>query len=121
MGGTPRRNTPLIPFYDPSRPTRKGPRRPANDQKSHPPVTQRDLNARLKGLVRNLGFERDWYLIIIGAGIGTFTAFSALGFAWLLHEVEKLTSRTRADLPLWALPAIPMVGALTRPRWFRCF
>lgn len=75
-------------------------------------MTQRDLNARLKGLVRNLGFERDWYLIIIGAGIGTFTAFSALGFAWLLHEVEKLTSQTRADLPLWALPAIPMVGAL---------
>lgn len=71
-----------------------------------------DLNTRLKAITRQLGFERDWYLIIIGAAIGTLTAFGAIGFAWLLHEVEKHTNHARADLPLWLLPAIPMAGAL---------
>jgi len=75
-------------------------------------VTTTDLHLRFKSLIRSLGFERDWYLIIIGAGIGTLTAFGALGFAWLLHEVEKLTEHARHDLPLWLLPVIPMVGAL---------
>ena len=75
-------------------------------------MTRTDLNAGIKSLIRNLGFERDWYLILIGAGIGTLTAFGAIGFAWLLHEVEKTTNIARADLPRYLLPAVPMVGAL---------
>ncbi len=70
-----------------------------------------DLNTSLKSLIRSLGFERDWYLILIGAGIGTITAFGALGFAWLLHEVEQTTNVARADLPRYLLPLVPMAGA----------
>ena len=75
-------------------------------------MNESNFNLWLKALSRRLGFERDWYLIVIGAIIGTITAFGALGFAWLLHEVEKATEHARADLPLWSLPAIPMAGAL---------
>ncbi len=75
-------------------------------------MSRNDLNLWLKALSRRLGFQRDWYLIVVGAGIGTLTAFGAIGFAWLLHEVERYTNQTRGELPLWLLPAIPMAGAL---------
>lgn len=71
-----------------------------------------DFNTLLKTISRRLGFKSDWYLIVIGSIIGTITAFGALGFAWLLHEIEMITTHARADQPIWLLPAIPMAGAL---------
>jgi len=75
-------------------------------------MTRLDLNSTLKALSRRLGFQRDWYLIIIGAVIGTITSFGAIGFALLLHEVEHRTEIGLERIPLWLLPVIPMAGAL---------
>lgn len=75
-------------------------------------MTRLDLHNSLKRLSRRLGFERDWYLIIVGAVIGTITAFGAIGFAELLHLVEHESEAARGSMPLWLLPAIPMAGAL---------
>jgi CIC family chloride channel protein len=75
-------------------------------------MTRLDLHNSLKTLSRRLGFERDWYLIIVGAIIGTLTAFGAIGFAELLHVVEHETEVARGSMPLWLLPVIPMMGAL---------
>ncbi|USN98815.1 MAG: chloride channel protein [Phycisphaeraceae bacterium] len=75
-------------------------------------MSKLDLHNLLKTLSRRLGFQRDWYLILVGAIIGTVTAFGAIGFAELLRRIEHWTSESRADSALWILPAIPMVGAL---------
>jgi CIC family chloride channel protein len=75
-------------------------------------VTRVDLTNFFRGLSKRLGFQRDWYLIILGAGIGTITAFGAIGFAELLHLVEHWTHEARASLAVWWLPLIPMAGAL---------
>lgn len=75
-------------------------------------MTRVDLNNLLRSLIKRLGFERDWYLIILGAFVGTITGFGAIGFAELLHAVERLTLDARASMSIWWLPAIPMAGAL---------
>lgn len=61
---------------------------------------------------RRLGFRRDWYLIVLGAGVGVVTAFGAIGFKLLLDLTEQQGFAFQRVLPLWALPLIPMVGAL---------
>ncbi|MGP1347982.1 MAG: chloride channel protein [Phycisphaerales bacterium] len=61
---------------------------------------------------RRLGLRRDWYLVALGAGIGVITAYGAIGFKWLLDWTEHQGFAFQRDLPLWALPLIPMVGAL---------
>ena len=61
---------------------------------------------------RGLGFEGEWYLIAVGALIGTLTAFGAMGFAELLHTTEHVVHDLHEDLPLWSLVLIPMLGAL---------
>ncbi|MEM7622661.1 MAG: chloride channel protein [Planctomycetota bacterium] len=67
---------------------------------------------KLKSWFARVGFEGEWYLIVIGAFIGTLTAFGALGFAFLLHEVEHFAGEARGNWPIWTLPALPMLGAL---------
>ncbi len=59
-----------------------------------------------------LGFERDWYLIVLGGVIGMVTAFGAVGFAMALRWTEHASSEAHEALPLILLPAIPMAGAL---------
>lgn len=72
------------------------------------------LQARLAEIARRFGLRPDWYLIALGAGIGTITAFGAVGFMALLrlleHETERLVSGD--GWPWWMLPALPMAGAL---------
>lgn len=66
----------------------------------------------LQRIATRLGFQRDWYLIALAAGIGTVTAFGAIGFVelihWAGHHAEELDRR----LPWWGLPVAPMIGAL---------
>lgn len=61
---------------------------------------------------KKLGLRRDWYLVALAAGIGTVTAFGAIGFVELLHTLSSLGLRAAAALPLLMLPAIPIAGAL---------
>lgn len=75
-------------------------------------MTRVDLNKHLKTLSRRLGFERDWYLILIGAVIGSITAFGAIGFSALLALMTHWAERARPTMSIWWLPIIPMGGAL---------
>ena len=44
--------------------------------------------ARLKSLGTRLGFHRDWYLIVLAAGVGAFTAFwGGPGFGGMMGAV----------------------------------
>ncbi|MFG0284193.1 MAG: chloride channel protein [Phycisphaerales bacterium JB039] len=67
---------------------------------------------RLRRMADRLGFERDWYLIVLGALIGVITAFGAVGFAWALRTTEHLSDQAHEALPLYLLPVVPMAGAL---------
>lgn len=67
---------------------------------------------RLSGLAGKAGLRDDWYLIAIGAAIGTVTAFGAIGFKKALDYTTGGSFALMRDLPLWLLPVLPMVGAL---------
>lgn len=80
-----------------------------------------ETRLQLRRLLSRLGFERDWYLIVLGALIGTATGLGAVGFAWALHTVEHLSRQApvrlgeRWGLGPWSLallPILPMLGAL---------
>ncbi|MCK4872335.1 MAG: chloride channel protein [Phycisphaerales bacterium] len=70
------------------------------------------LQLKLRRLVGRLGFERDWYLILLAAVIGTLTAGGAIGFAWLIRSAEHNTEHAFETWSMWLLPFIPMAGAL---------
>ncbi len=70
------------------------------------------LQSRLQRLGRRFGLHREWYLIAIGAVIGTITALGAVGFLWLLHKAELGATQALDVWPWWTLPLIPMLGAL---------
>ena len=72
----------------------------------------RDFKASLRSTLNKLGFEREWYLIVLGAVIGTFTALGAIAFMWGLNTAENFSGHVQAEVPRWAMPLIPMVGAL---------
>ena len=57
-----------------------------------------------------LGFEQDWYLIMLGALIGILTGLGAVGFAELLHIVERGVNAGRGETELWLLFVFPVIG-----------
>ncbi|NOG53613.1 MAG: chloride channel protein [Planctomycetes bacterium] len=70
-------------------------------------------------LVELVGFESNWYLVILAAGIGIVTGSGAIGFMWLLHQAERLflnwppfAHGEGHHIPWWLLIAGPTVGAL---------
>jgi len=67
---------------------------------------------RLTGLAGKAGLRDDWYLISIGAAIGSVTAFGAIGFKKALDYTTGGSFSLMRELPLWALPLLPMIGAL---------
>ncbi len=70
------------------------------------------LRDRLKKLGDRLGLQRDWYLIVVAAGIGTITALGAIAFKSLLDWTAEHGFEIGEALPLWLLPVVPIVGAL---------
>ncbi|MEN0021178.1 MAG: chloride channel protein, partial [Planctomycetota bacterium] len=69
--------------------------------------------SKLKKLGQRLGFERDWYLIALGAIIGTLTAFGALAFAEVLHLLEYWVADQREAAGRWGwvtLFVFPLIG-----------
>jgi len=67
---------------------------------------------RLAAGLRRLGFvQRDWYLIVLGAAIGTVTAFGAIAFKKVLDLTAEWAFETHEHLPWWSLPLVPMAGA----------
>jgi len=75
------------------------------------PIAPR-FKAFVRNLARRLGLRRDWYLIALAAIIGAVTAFGAVAFKWLLDRGAHLSGIIQSNLSLWALPLLPMLGAL---------
>ena len=71
-----------------------------------------NLAGRLRKLSAKLGFERDWYLVLLAAGIGTLTALVALAFMEIIHQLEETAGNLSPDEMKWMIPLVPMVGAL---------
>lgn len=67
---------------------------------------------RMVGLLNRAGLRDDWYLIALGAIIGTITAFGAIGFKTALDHTAETTFEFVGHLPLWLLPLAPIAGAL---------
>ncbi len=70
------------------------------------------LVKRMQPVAARLGLARDWYLITLGAFIGTITAFGAVLFKGALDAVADRGIALHASLPFWTLPLVPMLGAL---------
>ncbi|MFW5652443.1 MAG: chloride channel protein, partial [Planctomycetota bacterium] len=51
-----------------------------------PPALQRSL----RRVLERAGFQSNWYLVVLAAGIGTVTAIGAWGFTWLLQGMTWL-------------------------------
>ena len=69
----------------------------------------------LKRTTVRLRLDRDWYLILLAAGIGLLMSGVALAFMLPLHAVETLVRRLEADHPgwlWWLIPIVPVIGAL---------
>lgn len=71
---------------------------------------------KLRRLVTNLGFQSDWYLILLALVIGCVTAGGAIGFGALIrfaeHETESAVDLLHHSGMIWLLPLIPMLGGL---------
>ncbi len=62
-------------------------------------------------VARRFGLRRDWYLVLLAAGIGVVTAFGAIAFVELLHAADHFAGLAY-ELAWWAVPLVPMAGAL---------
>ncbi len=67
-----------------------------------------DTHMRTRILATKLGLDRDWYLVLLAAGIGTVTAAVAWAFIELIHFAADLLEAA----PTWLILTMPMVGAL---------
>ncbi|HED54186.1 MAG TPA: hypothetical protein ENJ00_08300, partial [Phycisphaerales bacterium] len=56
------------------------------------------------------GAGEDWWLIVLGAVIGSFTGLCAIGFARALHLVEHGILAREESGTSWLLIAAPVVG-----------
>ncbi|MEQ8316769.1 MAG: chloride channel protein [Phycisphaerales bacterium] len=68
----------------------------------------------LPTLAKRLRLKREWYVVAMGAVVGTLTGLGTLGFAEALHYAEKQVRHAQIELPIWLLFLGPVVGmALT--------
>lgn len=70
------------------------------------------LLQKLAALGSRLGFQRDWYLIMLAAVIGSITGLCAIGFKWMLDSSADFGADIQRTFPFWTLPLLPMAGAL---------
>ncbi len=80
------------------------------------------MTTHSKQLFRRVGSwvhdHPDGWLNLIGAVIGVLTALVAIGFAWVLGNIELSTERLQSLVQgpdgtrLWLIPVVPMAGAL---------
>jgi len=77
------------------------------------PIAQRlSPRALLRAVVSPSTPKPDWYLTVMGAFIGVFTAIGAIGFSVALRYLEGATEHAQIGMSVWLLPLIPMAGAL---------
>lgn len=65
-------------------------------------------------LTKRLRLRKEWYVVCLGAVVGTLTGLGTLGFAWALHYAEAQVRHAQIAMPVWLLFIGPVVGlALT--------
>ncbi len=69
------------------------------------------LRDRVQRVIRER-HRAGWWLTVLGAIVGIVTALGAIAFDFALHEVTHWSGEAQGRMPLWLLPAIPMIGAL---------
>lgn len=69
---------------------------------------------RLRRVLRSAGFQRNWYLVVVAAGIGCVTAVGAVMFAFCLHLGIELMFwiGDHSSNWTWLALGLPVVGAL---------
>ncbi|MHC4992169.1 MAG: chloride channel protein [Planctomycetota bacterium] len=70
------------------------------------------LAKRLIRLSARLGFERDWYLVIVAMGIGLVMGGVATAFIYPLRMIEEWTAGADRRILWWLVPIAPAVGGL---------
>ncbi|MFG0326581.1 MAG: chloride channel protein [Phycisphaerales bacterium JB037] len=68
------------------------------------------LLTTLRRLAHRTGVPTEWGMILIGAVIGTLTAFGAIGFAETLHWVEDRLQSVQRSQGVWTIVVFPVVG-----------
>ncbi len=66
---------------------------------------------QLRVITAKLGFERDWNLIIVAAGIGIVMGVAALAFITPLQMIEHWSEDADRGLLIWLVPLSPVIGA----------
>jgi len=69
------------------------------------------LMRRLKRLGLKLGFEQDWYLILVAGAIGLVMGSVAMAFILPLKWIEEWSGTLDRSTLLWLVPTAPIVGA----------
>lgn len=72
-------------------------------------------------LFKRFRLKKDWYVVGLGAAVGTLTGLGTLGFAWALHEVEDAVRDAQLALPIWLLFLGPVVGLMVTAVLVRLF
>ncbi len=70
------------------------------------------LQKLIDGFTKRFNLRRDWYLIVLAAGVGSVTAIGAITFVELLHAAEHFVVGVYSRTPWWVIPIPLMVGAL---------
>jgi len=73
----------------------------------------RNVQGALRGVVRQAGFESDWYLVVLAAITGVVTAGAAVVFAEVLHTAAEWLAHLgdeHADI-WWLVLGLPVLGA----------
>ena len=67
------------------------------------------------GTATRLGFSREWWMLVVAAGVGLFMGVAGYLFIkpiqMLEHQAEVFGMES-PSLLLWMLPVIPVIGAI---------
>lgn len=74
-----------------------------------PPLTFKD---RLRSLHRKLGFDPDWYMLLMAGVIGLVMSGVAILFIMPLRFIEHWSEHADRSIMIWLVPIVPIVGAL---------
>ncbi|MCZ6837566.1 MAG: chloride channel protein [Planctomycetota bacterium] len=70
------------------------------------------LKSRLHALRLKLGFEQDWYMLLVAGLIGLVMSGVAILFIFPLRFIEHWTGQADRSLMLWLVPTVPILGAI---------
>lgn len=72
-------------------------------------------------LAKRFRLKKDWYVVGLGAIVGTLTGLGTLGFAEALHFAEKQVRHAQIAMPIWLLFVGPVLGLMVTAVLVRLF